>query len=114
MNTSEQAFNHLPVQEYFCALYISLLPEDEQLQLLKHHIWYYPHMWPFYAGVTKLRSSDVSHYLCQFLLQDYCDFSIYANIVALNSIYEAQLPSDDCKDYFLYQHTTIDYFLMIF
>ena len=69
-NTAVYTFNHLSVQEYFCALHISLLPEDEQLQLLKDHIIHYPHMWPFYAGITKLRSPDVLHYLCQILLQE--------------------------------------------
>ena len=111
INTAVYAFNHLSVQEYFCALYISLLPEDEQLQLLKGHITRYPHMWPFYAGITKLRSSDVLHYLCQFLLQNEKleeTVLIYSNIliknkmknvnasVALNSIYEAQVSSDAC------------------
>ena len=111
INTAVYAFNHLSVQEYFCALYISLLPEDQQLQLLKNHITDYPHMWPFYAGITKLRSSDVLHYLCQFLLQNekleetvliYCNILIdnkMKNVnasVALNSIYEAQVSSDAC------------------
>ena len=43
-NTAVYTFNYLSIQEYFCALYISLLPEDQQLQLLKDHITDYPHM----------------------------------------------------------------------
>ena len=110
-NTAVYTFNHLSVQEYFCALYISLLPEDQQLQLLKDHITHYPDMWPFFAGITKLRSSDVIDHLCTFLLQDkrleetiliYSDMAVYnvgKNLVvttALSSFYEAQLTSDVC------------------
>ena len=110
-NTAVYTFNHLSVQEYFCALYISLLPEDQQLQLLKDSIAKYPHMWPFYAGITKLKSSDAMHYLYQFLVKheelDYTTL-IYCNFLtedvgknwsvptALNSFYEAQISSDVC------------------
>ena len=109
-NTAVYTFNHLSVQEYFCALYISLLPEDQQLQLLKDHITDYPHMWPFYAGITKLRSSIVLQYLQLLLLQSKPFESINSGrrirlnesykikiIIVLNSIYEAQLLSDFCK-----------------
>ena len=104
-NTAVYTFNHLSVQEYFCALYISLLPEDQQLQLLKDHVTDHPHMWPFYAGVTKLRESIVLQYLQQYFLKenqlaktnviDYKTVKITYNfrqtIIVLNSIYEAQL-----------------------
>ena len=121
-NTAVYTFNHLSVQEYFCALYISLLPEDQQLQLLKRHITDYPHIWPFYAGITKLRSPDVLQRLYQPFLFDNDDWlydnitsgigykysplhAMYGkffekcsivsckNLVTLKCIYEAQLPS---------------------
>ena len=109
-NTAVYTFNHLSVQEYFCALYISLLPEDQQLQLLKHHITDYPHMWPFYAGITKLRSPDVLQYMQHLILQGYqlknskshnnirlMGFDRDRVVIVLNSVYEAQLSSDFCK-----------------
>ena len=109
-NTAVYTFNHLSVQEYFCALYISLLPEDQQLQLLKDHITDYPHMWPFYAGITKLRSPDVLQYMQQLILQGYqfknskfhndihiIKFNVDNIVIVLNSVYEAQLSSDFCK-----------------
>ena len=121
-NTAVYTFNHLSVQEYFCALHISLLPEDKQLWLLKNNFIYYPHMWPFYAGITKLRSPDVLHYLCQRLLQEnqliksnFIDCNTTANndpgiytIAVVNSIYEAQLSYGCCK-YGIYSlHISID------
>ena len=106
-NTAVYTFNHLSVQEYFCALYISLLPEDQQLQLLERHITDHPYMWPFYAGITKLRSPKVLQYLQQYFLQDNQLEKIYSidhktiernhnicnyrTVILLNSIYEAQL-----------------------
>ena len=111
-NTAVHSFNHLSVQEYFCALYISLLPEDQQLQLLEDHITYYPHVWPFYAGITTLKSCGVLHYLCQFLLWDgqLQEINLFDNpvvavdhidnckiTVSLNSIHEAQISSDVCQ-----------------
>ena len=119
-NTAVYTFNHLSVQEYFCALYISLLPEDQQLQLLKDHITDYPHMWPFYAGITKLRSPHILQWLCQpFLLNNddwlydnitssigfkyschfifanflkKCNIISCKNLITLKCVYEAQLP----------------------
>ena len=107
-NTAVYTFNHLSVQEYFCALYTSLLPEDQQLQLLKDHITDYPHMWPFYAGITKLKLPDVLQYMQKLSLQGkityWSDYSSAAPgfytkeiIIVLNNIYEAQLLPEFCK-----------------
>ena len=115
-NTAVYTFNHLSVQEYFCALYISLLPEDQQLQLLQEYITDYPHMWPFYAGITNLRSCGVIDYLCTFLLQDkrleettllhsniitYTNLKGLAAIIALSNFYEAQLSSHQLVSLFI-------------
>ena len=114
-NTAVYTFNHLSVQEYLCALHISLQPENQQLQLLKYHFVYFPHMWPFYAGITKLKSSDVLRYIQQCCMRGNVlditnyesqspiafigklflnNFINYEVLVVLNSIYEAQLISN--------------------
>ena len=133
-NTAVYTFNHLSVQEYFCALYISLLPEDQQLQLLKHHIADYTHMWPFYAGITKLKSPDVLQYMQQRSLDckiiSWSDYSsteeVFEKVIivhVLNSIYEAQLLPELCKyevpslsfsvDLRPYDYMSISYFMSI-
>ena len=98
-NTAVYSFNHLSVQGYFCALYISLLPEDQQLQLLKDHITDYRHMWPFFAGITKLKSCDVLDYLLQNAELENNNKLSDLIIVVLNSIYEAQLSQRVCHKY---------------
>ena len=106
-NAAVYTFNHLSVQEYFCALYISLLPENQQLRLLRCRITDYPHMWPFYAGITKLKSPDVLQYMQQLSLEckitEWSDYSICTSgfyskcITALNSFYEAKLLPEFCN-----------------
>ena len=89
------SFNHLSIQEYFCALNISLLPEAKQLQLIKDHLRQYPHIWPFYAGITKLKSQKVIEYLCSVIAPTYDCWNDYRvqtkeTITILQCIYEAQ------------------------
>lgn len=97
------SFNHLSIQEYFCALYISLLPEAKQLQLIKDHLGQYPHIWPFYAGITKLKSQKVLEYLCSVISPIYNCVTGYIvqteqTITILQCIYEAQ-QVDVCKQF---------------
>ena len=114
-NTAVYTFNHLSVQEYFCALYISLLPEDQQLQLLKDHITDYPHMWPFYAGITKLRSPKASEHLHQLLLQSKIDGENDTTITLLKSMYEAQhlnIKKQESYSLYLNRHRLLPYHCM--
>ena len=86
------SFNHLSVQEFFCAIYISLLPEIQQLHLLIDHFNEYPHMWPFFAGITKLKSSKLSLFLYSIASPLMDDNKKFPNLfTAVTCIYEAQL-----------------------
>ena len=85
-------FNHISIQEYLCALYISLLPENEQSELLNEYFIEYPNVWLFYAGITCIDSSFTSTYLKKVIMQ-LNDDTMEQNdliITALNCIYEAQ------------------------
>ena len=125
-NTAVYNFNHLSIQEYFCSLYISLLPEDVQLQLFKSYINDYPNIWPFYAGITKLKSLKMSIADYLQLKLSAMNFRKYgrgsANVISarndqynsqsivtvLNSIHEAQQPAIyDNKQFMLILDSTV-------
>ena len=46
------SFNHLTIQEYFCAVYISLQSQQEQLHLLMEHFDEYPNIFTFVCGLA--------------------------------------------------------------
>ena len=47
------SFNHLTIQEYFCAVYISLQSQQEQLHLLREHFHEYPNVFTYVCGLTE-------------------------------------------------------------
>ena len=53
------SFNHLTIQEYLCAVYISLQSEQEQLHLLRTHFREYPNVFTFVCGLTGVASSEM-------------------------------------------------------
>ena len=86
------SFNHLAIEEFCCAIYISLLPEQKQLRLLTEFFNKCPHMWPFFAGVTKLKSPGLSAYFYNISSPFMDDDTKHPNFVtAISCIYEAQL-----------------------
>ena len=85
-------FNHLSIQEYLCGLYISLLPEDEQVQLFEEYFSDFPHMWPFYFGITKCKSPKI----LQSLLRIVWSTNQKDKVSSLRCIYEAQVPAELC------------------
>ena len=57
------SFNHLTIQEYFCAVYISLQSQQEQLRLLKEHFHKYPNVFNYVCGLTRLVSSEMFQFI---------------------------------------------------
>ena len=57
------SFNHLTIQEYFCAVYISLQSQQEQLRLLREHFYEYPNVFTFACGLTELASSEMFQFI---------------------------------------------------
>ena len=57
-------FSHLTVQEFLCAVYVSILSQREQHRLLSEHFSDYPNVFIFLCGVTGL----VSNKMLQFVL----------------------------------------------
>ena len=57
------SFNHLTIQEYFCAVYISLQSQQEQLRLLREHFYEYPNVFIFVCGLTELASREMFQFI---------------------------------------------------
>ena len=57
------SFNHLSIQEYFCAVYISLQSQQEQLRLLREHFYKYPNVFTYLCGLTRLVSSEMFQFI---------------------------------------------------
>ena len=57
------SFNHLTIQEFLCAVYISLRSQQEQLRLLSEHFDEYPNVFTFICGLTGLESSEMFQFM---------------------------------------------------
>ena len=62
------SFNHLSIQEYFCAVYISLQSQQEQLRLLREHFHEYPNVFTYLCGLTRLVSSEMFQFIYSKLM----------------------------------------------
>ena len=57
-------FNHLTIQEFLCAVYISLQSEQEQLRLLREHFDECPNnIFPFVCGLIKSVSTEMFQFV---------------------------------------------------
>ena len=57
------SFNHLTIQEYLCAVNISLQSQQEQLRLLREHFREYPNVFTFVCGLTGLATSEMFQFI---------------------------------------------------
>ena len=57
------SFNHLTIQEYFCAVYVSLQSQQEQLRLLREHFREYPNVFIYVFGLAGLASSEMFQFI---------------------------------------------------
>ena len=62
------SFNHLSIQEYFCAVYISLQSQQEQLHLLREHFHEYPNVFTYVCGLTRLVSNEMFQFIYSKLM----------------------------------------------
>ena len=68
IDSNTYSFNHLTIQEYLCAVYISLQSQKEQLHLLKEHFDQYPNVFSFVCGLTRLASSEMYQFIYSKLM----------------------------------------------
>ena len=67
-NINTYSFNHLTIQEYLCAVYISLQSKQEQLRLLREHFREYLNVFTFVCGLTGLASSEMFQFIYSKLM----------------------------------------------
>ena len=56
-------FHHLTIQEFLCAVYISLQSKQKQFQLLREHFHEYSNVFTFFCGLTGLASSEMFQFM---------------------------------------------------
>ena len=91
MNT--YSFNHLSIQEFLCAVYISLRSQQEQLCLLREHFDEYPNVFTFVCGLTGLASSEMFQFIYSMLTLPGGGFGDHEVIIATSCIHESKQSS---------------------
>ena len=89
------SFNHLTVQEYFCAVYISLQSQQEQLRLLREHFHEYPNVFTYVCGLTGLASSEMFQFIYSKLTSPFDGDP--DSITAMRCINESKQSSGPCQ-----------------
>ena len=99
-DTSAYNFSHLSIQEFLSSLYISLLPQEEQLRLVNEHFHDFPNVFMFLSGLTRLQCNEMYHMMCS-MLKSRCDVvlavrCLYESICSVQSAVPSTL--DMCKN----------------
>ena len=85
-DTSAYNFSHLTIQEFLSSLYISLLPQQEQLRLLNKHFHDFPNIFIFLCGLTRLQCNKMYQIIYSKLM------SRGGVIPAVKCMYESHCP----------------------
>ena len=85
-DTSTYNFSHLTIQEFLSSLYISLLPQQEQLRLINEHFHDFPNIFIFLCGLTRLQCNEMYQIIYSKLM------SRNDVILAVRCIHESDCP----------------------
>jgi len=121
MDTSTYNFSHLTIQEFLCSLYISLLPQQEQQHLMNEHFHFYPNVFTFLCGLTRLKYNEMFQMVYSKLTSEDDDVVYAARCMhesnscspqalpfALNTSYKTLLPYDCyCLSYVLSKYAVL-------
>ena len=69
-DTSSYNFSHLTIQEFLASLYITLLPQQEQISLMNDHFRSYPNVFIFLCGLTRLECNEIYQIVYSKLIQN--------------------------------------------
>ena len=68
-DTSSYNFSHLTIQEFLTSLYITLLPQQEQISLMNDHFDSYPNVFIFLCSLTRLECKEMYQIVFSKLMQ---------------------------------------------
>jgi len=90
-DTITQNFAHFTIQEFLCAVYISILSQGEQQHLLSEHFSDYPNVFIFLCGLTGLVCNEIFQFICSRLNES--SFVDTPTETLLRCLYESQRTS---------------------
>ena len=88
-DTSCYSFVHLSIQEFLSSLYISFLPQEEQLRLMNEHFHDFSNVFIFLCGLTRLECNEMYQTVYSKLMSE----SRYSNpdvVPAVRCLYESE------------------------
>ena len=88
-DTSAYNFSHLSIQEFLSSLYISLLPQEEQLRLMNEHFHNFPNVFIFLCGLTELKCNEMYHIVYSKMISNNPYTSNSDVVPAVRSLYES-------------------------
>ena len=93
-DTSAYNFSHLSIQEFLSSLYISLLPQEEQLHLMNEHFHNFPNVFIFLCGLTELKCNEMYHIVYSKTISNNPDDILHSSnpdvVPAVRSLYESK------------------------
>ena len=89
-DTSCYSFVHLSIQEFLSSLYISFLPQEEQLRLITEHFHDFSNVFIFLCGLTRLKCNEMYQIVCSKLMSE-DGYSSNPDVVpAVRCLYESE------------------------
>ena len=92
-DTSAYNFSHLSIQEFLSSLYISLLPQEEQLHLMNEYFHDFSNVFIFLCGLTKLKCNEMYHFVYSKMISNNPDNVFHSSnpdvVPAVRCIYES-------------------------
>ena len=91
-DTSCYNFIHLSIQEFLSALYISFLPQEEQLRLMNEHFHDFSNVFIFLFGLTRLECNEMYRIVYSKLMFNSLYVSNPNVVPAVRCLYESECP----------------------
>ena len=95
-DTSAYNFSHLSIQEFLSSLYISLLPQEEQLRLMNEYFHDFSNVFIFLCGLTELKCNEMYHFVYSKMISNDPDDILHSSttrnadvVPAVRCIYES-------------------------